>query len=139
MAMQRQASGAGGIDPIEPGSLMVGQPVIDHQHRELCELFNQLVEGRGDLGGAILRLDDYARRHFTVEEEFFRVYGWTGLDSHRRQHREFIERVADLRRMQLPADGRVPRTVLAWVRRWLVEHIDQEDRAGCAFLRDRGA
>jgi hemerythrin-like metal-binding protein len=127
------------LDPIDPTSLALGHPVIDLEHRELCELYNELVRGRGgDLGSIILRLDEYARRHFVVEEEFYRAYDWPGLPRHRLQHREFLERVAALRAMQLPADGAVPRTVLAWIRSWLVGHIDREDRDGMAFLRSRG-
>lgn len=124
---------------LDPSSLVLGQKVIDDEHCQLCDLFNALLAGSGDLGGTILHLDEYSRLHFTVEEEFMRVYGWPSLDEHRRQHREFGEQVMALRRMQLPADGMVPRTVLAWVRNWLVEHIDVEDRAAAAFMIERGA
>lgn len=123
---------------LDPASLVLGQAVIDDEHRQLCELFNTLLAGSGDLGGTILHLDEYSRLHFTVEEEFMRVYGWPALTDHRRMHREFSDQVLSLRRMQLPSDGKVPRTVLAWVRNWLVEHIDVDDRATVAFMADRG-
>ncbi|MCK6489061.1 MAG: hemerythrin family protein [Planctomycetes bacterium] len=124
---------------LDPASLVLGQPVIDDEHRQLCALFNSLLAGGGDLGGTILHLDEYSRLHFTIEEEFMRVYGWPGFADHRRMHREFSDQVMNLRRMQLPSDGKVPRTVLAWVRNWLVGHIDVEDRAVVAFLAGRGA
>lgn len=123
---------------LDPATLVLGQVVIDDEHRQLCDLFNALLAGEGDLGGTILRLDEYSRLHFAVEEEFMRVYGWPSIAEHRRQHHEFSDQVMALRRMQLPADGKVPRTVLAWVRNWLVGHIDVEDRAAVAFMAERG-
>ncbi|TAN45466.1 MAG: bacteriohemerythrin [Nitrospirae bacterium] len=125
-------------------SLSVGVEVIDRQHQELFMLFEDLSkdlqEEKGDVhvGRAIGFLEDYVRKHFTLEEKYMRVLEYPDYNSHRMQHEEFIESFNALkvhfekRDMSLLASG-----ITGVIYHWLVNHVSKTDKAMGEFLKDK--
>jgi len=73
------------------------------QHKELGGLVkavcNALREGYGlsDLTGELDKLLEFTDTHFIDEEKLMRLYGFDGLESHRRTHKLLLDRLAKLR------------------------------------------
>lgn len=112
----------------------VGVDHIDQQHRQLFETVNQLhaamTEGRGrEALEAILEdLESYTNYHFGDEETFMRECGYreectSCFADHARVHREFEERVEEIRTRFEAGELTVTMDTLEFLRTWLVTHI----------------
>ncbi len=117
---------------------------FDEQHKTLIGLINDLhsamMEGRGGaaLGGILDGLTDYTVTHFADEERLMLQHAYPGLVGHRAEHAKLIEQVQALK-----AKFQVNRTalsveVMVFLKDWLVNHIQGEDRKYGGFFRARG-
>jgi len=83
--------------------LAVGYPLIDRQHQELIDRFNKFLDacnerqGKEQLTELYRFLDEYVVLHFREEEELMARHHYPEIVEHRRQHREFTGRLAELR------------------------------------------
>lgn len=125
--------------------LSIGVAEIDRQHKELFAQVNRLLDachqarGKEAVAGIIAFLGDYVVRHFAAEEEYMARCGYQGLEPHRAEHRQFIERFAALRQ-RFEAEGPGVHIVVMVnniVVNWLNKHIRNVDRAMGKFLRNR--
>ena len=125
--------------------LEVGQENMDAEHRALVDALNQLhdamAEGRGraEVNRTLAFLRDYAVRHFTSEEELMVRHGFPEAASHFAEHADLISRVSSF--LADHRSGRVqsPEEILAFLERWLLDHILVQDRELGAFLARQGA
>jgi hemerythrin-like metal-binding protein len=102
----------------------VGVPAVDHEHRELIGLVNQLHEALaserpedevaeifGDLFRAI-------SSHFALEERFMREHGYDQAAQHKADHERLLDELRDImddhRDGQDPSAGRLTASVDAW-------------------------
>ncbi len=115
-------------------SLAIGVAKIDTQHRKLVKMVGQLEQalGRGDalqeMGRIIKSLVDYTRYHFKDEEDLMDQINFSRSEEHRKLHADLIEEV---RRILLAIRGSQPVTpadLIDFLRRWVVDHIEKEDR-----------
>ena len=126
-------------------SLSVQSKEIDGQHRQFFRVINTICDmlrhGRtrqGDLAMLLERLREYAFYHFATEEDYFDRFGYEGRGAHARQHdifrariREFISRGNDA-----AADrAALLRDIDEFARRWVTEHIRNEDSKCIAIFR----
>ncbi len=81
-----------------------GEPTIDHEHRELFDLANALIdaflsggEGFGRIAPAYDRLLQHIVSHFKDEEALLAKHGYAGLDGHSRIHARLVDRALELR------------------------------------------
>lgn len=123
-------------------SLEIGDEVVDGQHRSLFALFNELAdapEGPGDAiaSDALLRLCDYVGTHFACEEELMRSHGYPGhlAGPHQAQHRELTERTRELVLAHRAGGMDSIRDTVLLLEGWLVDHINDVDRALVDFIR----
>lgn len=114
-----------------------GVTTIDEQHRKLVELLNVLashVAFDADIPALNVIFDelaDYAAYHFQTEEAIWHAYfpGDTLEETHLDTHADFIDVVIRLR-----GDGStkpeeiIINDILAFLTRWLVSHILENDR-----------
>jgi len=118
-------------------SMSVGVEELDEQHKQLIRLINEAYaavqrhdEHRMDL--LIAKMSDYARKHFTTEEEHLVRCGYPGIAGHRVQHDKFAADVDEFRK------DRFHRTnlsqIFVYLSRWLSTHIMTEDRKYSEFL-----
>ncbi len=123
--------------------LAVGHGTIDAQHRELFARFGDLLEackqnrGKEKLNQLFGFLDEYVATHFGEEERLMASRAYPGLPAHREQHRIFIDRLKDLKKL-LQEDGPslhvlvdTNHTLLDWI----INHIKGVDVQFGAYLR----
>jgi hemerythrin len=84
--------------------LAVGHGMIDTQHKELFSRYNHLLQackagkGREEITPALEFLAEYVAAHFAEEERHMWASGFPGIEEHKQQHREFREKIDELRR-----------------------------------------
>lgn len=97
----------------------VGNPAVDHEHRELIDLINTLhaalragggegVEGFfGDLYRAI-------SSHFALEEQLMRTHGYPEYAGHKQEHEALLDAIRDMMDEDDVADEQIAGRLDAW-------------------------
>ncbi len=122
----------------------VGIFEIDEQHKILVQCISDLelaVSSRERwpaIHSTLVRLADYVRTHFTVEESLMSILGYPG-EEHIEQHRRFASRLDELKAKALSAD--ISGEALQFLTGWLSGHIVESDKKGYAaeFLKRQAA
>ena len=123
-------------------SFSTKNPEIDAQHKKWIDMYNDLHETLlyGDIKQlsqismeTLQAMQDYARYHFSYEEEYMKSINYPDLVEHKRLHKDFDTRIYDLNR-----EVREGRTVLntelvSIMRNWIVDHILHADRKYAEF------
>lgn len=121
-------------------AMSVGVEELDNDHRVLIDLTNQLAsaDARHDhitLEAVLDELVDYTILHFEREERIMERAGFPGLDGHRRVHADLAEQVFAIRRRLVSSSrNELGDEVLAFLGRWLREHILKTDALYAPFL-----
>jgi hemerythrin len=117
---------------------------FDAQHRKLFEIINELAEamriGKGEavVKDVVGKLAVYTRTHFLQEEVAMRQTGYPALEAHQTQHNKLM---ADVEKYKADLnEGHKPNTiaVLAFLQKWLVDHIQKSDKAYSDHLNAHG-
>jgi hemerythrin len=125
-------------------SYELGVVEIDHDHRHLVGLINELYEamkiGHGyELTSHLIdELLAYALQHFENEEGFMRSCDYPDFETHVREHQDFQEKLdkMDLDRQQgklLPSTE-----LLEFLCAWLRTHILESDKELGKFMKRLG-
>lgn len=118
--------------------------LIDRQHQKLFRIINELgsaaEQGKAKeaLGEALGELIDYTKEHFKTEEELFRKHGYPDAATHKKQHDEFVGKVADFKERFEKGKLSMTVEVRLFLSDWLVNHIKKTDKKYSAFLLDAG-
>ena len=117
----------------------VGNAQIDHDHRILLALVNQVSspETKGDPVAIEFVLDEllgYTAIHFAREEDLMACAGYPGLDEHREIHRAMIAEVCQLRNRLAVFTPRLGDDLHRFLSGWLMQHILVEDRQYVPYL-----
>lgn len=121
----------------------VGIREIDDQHRILADCVTsveQAVFGRERwiaVHSALIRVAEFARLHFAVEECLMRIHAFPDLDAHAATHREFTAHIEELQRKSLTVD--VSAEMIAYTQGWLEMHVPMLDRRYADYFRERVA
>jgi len=113
----------------------VGVESIDMQHKRLVEMINALndacAKGQVDevIGKVFNNLAVYTKKHFEYEETLFRETGYRDEAAHKQQHAQLIEQVSALKTKLDAGEQAIGDEVLAFLKKWLTEHIMKEDKA----------
>ena len=83
-------------------SYSVNVRIIDLQHKKLIEMLNEFYEHVGKDSSQAFRtlldsLVDYTEYHFSTEEKYFQQFAYPDAADHREIHRNFTEKVLDVR------------------------------------------
>ena len=125
-----------------PPELLTGIASVDEQHRAMVELHNEIATGlTGDRPAyfvieALARLYQYSRQHFESEEKLMLRYGFEGLDDHRREHAELLDRLREVVLQYRSQPDTVPGKIQEFVRVWVVRHIEEADMQFAAPVRE---
>ncbi len=114
----------------------LGIPSIDAQHRGLIEIIAQLSENlrseessESVMNGVVQKLVDYARDHFSYEEERLAECAYGESESHHAEHGIFIKRMQDFQeRCEKSLDSWLAVELLGFLEGWLMHHIMFTDR-----------
>ena len=107
----------------------VGVEKIDRQHRHLFEIINKLIDRSGSSGDSglvsetLTEMLNYAKEHFTTEEELMQEYGYPEIESHKEQHIYFFKTTAELSINALNKQSMVSREIVEFLKLWLTLHI----------------
>ena len=120
-----------------------GVELIDQQHRQLLDHFDQVlkalqVKGQDRHFASLLAfLADYAELHLSSEETLMVEVGFSDLARHRAIHDEMRGRIKTLVEDQETASDQVTFELLEFLTNWLIDHISVEDRRLAEHIRSR--
>ncbi len=121
----------------------VGIDRFDAQHKTLVGLINDLhsamMAGRGNeaLGTLFDALAEYTVTHFADEERVMLEHRYPWLLGHRQEHAKLVSQVAALQKKFKRGNGHLTVEVMAFLKDWLVTHIQGHDHAYGDYLRER--
>lgn len=119
----------------DPVTMATGHETVDHQHRNLIDMINQLEEaveqGRGREGVDRLLnfLGDYAAKHFSMEEKLMTATHCPAAEKNREAHKAMFETYKKWRE-NYDRNGFDPKLVIELkniLSEWLVQHICKID------------
>ena len=127
-------------------SFSVGIKTFDDHHKQLINLLNRaftsIKEGstndRDEQKELIKELMQYTKLHFEAEEKEMEAAGYAGLKLHMIKHKEFIEQVRKFRDDFLAGKAAITLDLTNFLRKWLVEHIQQVDMQYSEPLKSAG-
>ncbi len=116
----------------------------DEDHKKLFAMINELHEamlagkGKDKIQETVKRLADYAKFHFSAEEQQLEKTKYPELSAHRAEHQAFIQRVQKFQ--QEVAEGRLNLSVSVGVflNEWLANHIRKTDQKYSKYLNEHG-
>jgi len=123
-------------------SVKVG--LFNDEHKKLIELINKLFdamsqgEGHNALDAILNELTDYTVNHFHHEEEAMEKYNFPGYVAHKKEHEDFVSKVADTKKKY--ESGAITLTVplIEFLKSWVQEHILKSDMGYSTFLVKAG-
>jgi len=124
-------------------SMSVGEAALDDDHCHLLQLLNQVTTAQVLGNRAIVEyvLDElhfYIQEHFAREERHMEAMAFPGLDAHRKIHRSYSEKIAQIRWQFLRGlRGELSEELLSLLSNWLTEHIMGVDKAYKTFQEQR--
>lgn len=122
----------------------LGVVLVDKQHKVLIDYLNQLNEfvkndnERWVIGHVLDGLLDYTKYHFKEEEELMDKYHYPSEAGHKMIHEGFIQKVLDVRSRYIRCEDNIGQELLEFLKIWLVDHILQNDRLMCKYVRENG-
>lgn len=120
--------------------LLVGDPVIDEDHRRLAETVNALheniVQGHSmnRVNAALIELVSHADRHFRHEERLMREKDYPGYEEHKRQHEDLEADIAALLKRFEAGESLYSLRIMDFLADWLLTHIHLSDKALGQYL-----
>ena len=120
--------------------LSVGVDEIDDDHRRLIALFNELNraaaggESADYLAATLEELIHCTVWHFSHEERLMLKHRYPGMAEHREAHRELIEAAREWQASLAQAGYALAEGEIAFLDRWLTEHILTVDQRLGSFL-----
>ncbi len=126
--------------------MTVGDAKLDSEHKELVSKINELMisamagKGKEKILQTVNFLGNYAKTHFTDEEEYMLTHKYPGLAGHKQIHREFIKKFLDFKGKIEKGEVTSSLTVevQTFLGDWLVNHIMKEDRKYADFVASSG-
>lgn len=124
-------------------NLKIGVPLIDSEHRELCDridkLFAACSQGRGkeELVSTVEFLESYTKKHFGDEEKLQRASAYPKVKEHKELHDFFTGKIADLKR-EIAENGASIATVSKanyFLMDWLLNHIQKVDSELAQYIK----
>ena len=112
-----------------------GNEVVDSEHREIFSLVKKVLsdvftDRTESIAASLEFLTDYTMRHFGHEESLMDESSYPEMDKHKRQHRVFARKVANLNtklngeNCEIDISLEINETVV----NWLVEHVLSSDK-----------
>jgi len=124
----------------------LGIAAIDAQHKQLFRLSDDLDTAlqngirTEDLDALLIRLKQYAARHFTLEERQMADLDYAGLVEQQETHEEFVHRFSELHQ-QLATDGlsaELTNLLQQELSGWIRDHVTGMDQEFGSFYKSRG-
>ena len=124
--------------------LSVGIEEIDAQHQVLVDLLNQIHEAIQQRHGAevtqhiVLKLDEYTRVHFAVEESLMRILHYPDYERHKQEHDKLIDQLTELKGRLVAGKASVSFELAHFLKVWLTKHIMESDKRYTPYFLSQG-
>ncbi|MBL7004708.1 MAG: bacteriohemerythrin [Gammaproteobacteria bacterium] len=125
--------------------LSVGIEDIDHDHKRLINLINNLQTavlypaGESYERQALKDLIDYTVYHFDREEELMQKYDYPDFDAHQQTHKNMIEKVNNyVDRYESDSEEAIGE-LLKFLKIWLIKHIAGTDQEYSDHIKQKMA
>jgi hemerythrin-like metal-binding protein len=124
--------------------LDIGIRQFDLEHRQMGDLINQLhtlmviKRDRGAADQLMERLLQVTREHFASEERLLTEHGYPEHEAHFLEHSKLIDELRDLSR-QFKAGTLSALATPTFLKKWLLDHIQNSDRLYVPFLKSKGS
>lgn len=113
----------------------------DTQHQQLIELMEKLADAPG--GGpdpkmftyATAFLAMYVNHHFSLEEQYMKVYGYPDQEFHLKEHHKFIGMIKQFRKEYPQFSPKGIKFLQETIVTWIQEHILDNDQKLGKFIR----
>lgn len=125
-------------------SFSVGVVEIDGQHQKLVTMINDLNDamrqrkGKDVLGNIVNGLVSYAGTHFRTEEKYFDQFGYPEANSHKQEHADFVNKVAEFKDGFDREKLGLSIEVMQFLSNWLQNHIKRIDKKYSLFFNEKG-
>ena len=118
-------------------SLATGIASLDAQHKALFDCMNLLEAATQERSMirtcyVLEQLSGYVHSHFADEERQMRLHDYPGLTGHIRQHRDFTNKLYQVRRAYLDRD--ITGDLVELLRGWLLQHVSRSDMDYVPYL-----
>jgi diguanylate cyclase (GGDEF)-like protein/hemerythrin-like metal-binding protein len=125
--------------------LSVGVDEIDNDHKMLLSIIAELSDAIEEnhesdvIKDVFVKLESYVQLHFKREEALMRQCGYRELEAHISSHKQFVNKIPELRSELLNADTvEVARDVYLFLVDWLLNHIVVDDMEYFQDVYDQG-
>jgi hemerythrin len=124
-------------------SLKIGVPLIDSEHRELCDRIDRLFaacgqgRGKGELVETVEFLESYTIRHFSDEERLQRSSAYPKIKEHKAMHDFFTGKISELKK-DIGENGVNVSTISKtnyFLMDWLLNHIQKVDSELAQYIK----
>lgn len=111
----------------------VGLPDVDHEHRVLIAMINELAEALGPetpharIVAALGEISSRIAAHFALEEREMRSLKYVGLGEHKRDHERLLEDILDIMADVDSPRGYDPALLEQRLSTWFTEHFRTHD------------
>jgi|ERR1039457_972370 hemerythrin-like metal-binding protein len=125
-------------------TIAIGIQSMDRQHHHWIDLMNELYDAmrtgktKAVIGRTLMGMLEYTRTHFVSEEKLLTTYGYPEYEEHEQMHKDFIERIEELRHRQKSDNDALTTEVMSILKEWLVNHIQKVDHQYVFLLKSKG-
>jgi hemerythrin len=122
----------------------VNVTMIDHDHKKLVAMINELTDamkaghGKDVLGKILDELIQYTATHFQREEKYFQQIKYPDAVAHKREHTDFVKKVAEFKKEFDAGRVTVSVNILQFLSKWLQHHIRVSDQKYSKFFNENG-
>lgn len=124
-------------------SLKVGVPLIDEQHKQLCEAIDALLDacrhgkGRAEIVKTVQFLEDYTVKHFSEEQVLQKNSTYPKYEWHKSIHDGFIKQIQSIKKdiEEHGANISSVATLNTLLLDWLINHITVVDKELSGYLK----
>ena len=115
---------------------LVGNTMIDSQHKELVRMINEFYAGC-QMGGILARVHflktiqgamQYIKTHFSTEEEIMIKVGYSGYEVHKKQHDDFVANVTSQINILENDANPDPAGFVKFLMDWVLNHVAKSDK-----------
>jgi hemerythrin-like metal-binding protein len=117
---------------------------FDDEHKKLIGYADALgaamKEGKGkDVMSKVLAdLVNYTKTHFKSEEDMMQKYNYPGFAEQKKQHTDFVAKVADMQQKFEAGNAMISVEVINFLNNWVVNHIQKVDAQYGPFFNEKG-
>lgn len=124
-------------------NLKIGVPLIDQEHRELCDRIDKLLaacnqgHGKDELLDTISFLEGYTIKHFNDEEKLQRASTYPKVAEHKKLHEFFKGKISELKN-EIEMNGVNIATISKtnyFLMDWLINHIQKVDSELAQYIK----